>query len=349
MTTISSISSTPRWFIAFSLLATLIIAVEWSVAHSLTFARKLDLMSLGITLDLVLGIPLAYYFMVIRRARMSRATLLPIVLLSGLAAGIILPVAQHRYLEYWERVMALAEVAVVGLVAVKGRTVVRNFRALQRQMPDFIGNLQRSLMPVLSNAWLVGALVGEVSVFRYSLFGWLGGIEKTGYQRAYTTYRESGQIALMCALLAIILIETAAIHLLVSRSYPGAAWLLTAISLYSLLFLVADTVALVKRPLLIDQSRVLLRLGLRWQGSFPISEVDRVVTVTEAPPKNRATLNGCFLSTPNLLITCCKPIPIAGPFGIKREVQRIALFTDDRDAFIRDLTYPSDSTLPVRG
>lgn len=338
-----------RWLVAFSAVFLVVAGTEWAVVHSVAFGRKPDMISLGVTLDVVLGIPLAYYFMVIRRAGISRATVLAVVMLSGLLAGAILPAANHRYLGYWERVMALAEVGVLVLVAVKGRTVVRDFRALQQPMPDFIGNLQRSLMPVIGNARLVGALVGEVSVFRYSLFAGLGSIEKTVHQRAYTTYLESGQIALTCALLAIILIETAATHLLVARSYPEAAWLLTAVSLYSLLFLVADTVALVKRPLLIDQSQVLLRLGLRWRGSFPISEIDRVVTVTEAPPKNRATLNGCFLSTPNLLITCRQPIAIAGPFGIRREVRRIALFIDDRDAFVRELTRSTDLTLPVCG
>ncbi len=338
-----------RWLVAFSALLLLLVGIEWAVVQSVAFGRKPDLISLGVTLDVVLGIPLAYYFMVVRRAGISRATVLAVVMLSGLLAGAILPAANHRYLGYWERVMALVEVGVLGLVAVKGRAVMRGFRALQQQMPDFIGNLQRSLMPVIGNAWLVGALVGEVSVFRYSLFGWLCGIEKTVHQRAYTMHRESGQIALTCALLVIILIETAAVHLLVARAYPGAAWLLSAFSLYSLLFFVADTVALVKRPLLIDQSRVLLRLGLRWQGSFPISEIDRVGPVSEAPPKNRATLNGCFLSTPNLLITLRQPIPITGPFGLRRSVRRIVLSIDDRDAFIRELTRSTDSMLPAQG
>jgi hypothetical protein len=55
-------------------------------------------------------------------------------------------------------------------------------------------------------------------------------------------------IAILAAPCLAILVETAAIHFLVRRWSRPVAWVLTALSLYSLLMIVGHARALVLRP-----------------------------------------------------------------------------------------------------
>lgn len=326
-----------RWIFLFLFLALAVVSIEWIIVHSAAFTKKPDLLSLGITLDLVLGLPVLYYFLVIKKARISRATLLVILVLSGLLATAVLPNQYHRYLTHWEKLIMLAEIGVFAMVLIKARTVFCQFKNLQRQTVDFIANLQLSLAPAVGSHRLSSLLVSEISVFRYSLFGWLGSVEKTVRQQAFTMHQESAQVAMVGALLLVGLIETTLLHLLIVRWSPIAAFVGTLIGAYGLLFFVADTVALVKRPILIDGNVVQLRFGLRWQVACPVANIEQFVIITENPIKASDTLVGSFLTSPNIMLTFREPMPVEGIYGIQRSVRCIAFFVDQRDEFIESV------------
>ena len=143
-----------------------------------------------------------------------------------------------------------------------------------------------------------------------------------------TTHRQSGQIALTVALGFVGLIELAGVHLLVSRWSTDVAFWLTLMSAYSMLMLVADVVATLKRPSFQTATDLHLRLGIRWQAVIPRHQISRVERIHEKPTRRKDFLNAALLTAPNVLITLEKPITVQGPYGIRREVTQLSLWLD---------------------
>ena len=136
-------------------------------------------------------------------------------------------------------------------------------------------------------------IAAEAAVFRYGLFGWIFEEKaSTGRQLLFTSHRTSAQVAFLMAVMVIVGIETAALHLLMAQWSVGGAWFLTAVSVYSLLFLIAETIVTVHQPLFFDGQTVYLRFGLRWRMVISQSNIERIERISENPPKRDELLTG---------------------------------------------------------
>ncbi|GAB3992923.1 hypothetical protein GCM10028807_26880 [Spirosoma daeguense] len=175
-------------------------------------------------------------------------------------------------------------------------------------------------------------------MLRYGLFGWCFSTEKTATDKAFSSHQDSGELALTTGVILVGLIETLVVHLLLNRWSPVVAWGATVISFYGLLFFAADLVATIKRPVLIRENELVFRFGLRGYGTVAKPLIDQVLAINTKPERNSATMNGTFLAVPNLLITVREPVLMTGLLGSQRYVSQIALFIDDKQQFINELT-----------
>ena len=327
-----------RYFLLFLALAFALLLTEWLVVQSPSFAQWPGPISLGVTVDVVLGLPLLYYGLIVRRGIWSKISLIAVFgVVLGLAKW-LLPIENQTYVNGLTRALPLLEAGVLGYVAYHGVSLIRTYRRHRQTNPDFIQNLRQSLVEVTGQVKLSRILVTEVAVVRYGLLGWLGGVEVGAGQRGFTSHWQSGQVALLVAVVLIAGIETVAVHFLVARWSLVGAWLLTATSLYSLLFIIAETVTTVKRPTYLDGPSLHLRFGLRCQGSIALSNIERVEPIHENPKKAPHTLNGPILVQPNVLLTLREPVLIEGIYGLKKTVTRVALLVDERDAFLKTVS-----------
>jgi hypothetical protein len=96
---------------------------------------------------------------------------------------------------------------------------------------------------------VLSIVVNELSTVRYGLLFWLGGPEVRPGQKSFTTHRESGYAAVWTVLLFVLLIETVGLHFLLWRWSPVAAFIATGLSIYSIVFFVADLASMAKRPI----------------------------------------------------------------------------------------------------
>jgi hypothetical protein len=156
--------------------------------------------------------------------------------------------------------------------------------------------------------------------------------------RAFSSHRNSPVLALLGVLCLAVVIETFAIHLLVGRWSRPAAWILTSLSLYSLLFLIAHGRALVLKPHLISEGRLLVRDGLLWSAEIPLDRITTVDRCDNTGGRRKDTLSATTLVQGNLALTADGGIDCTGPYGIRKRYTTVRFLADDPRALEAALT-----------
>ncbi len=193
------------------------------------------------------------------------------------------------------------------------------------------------LAGVISAPAVLGIVVNEISTVRYGLLFWLGGQEVRPEQKCFTTHKESGYVAVWAVLFFVLVIETVGLHLLLLQWSPVAAFVSTGLSMYSLVFFVADLASMVKRPIVLHDGQLLFRIGIRWNAMIAREDIRRLTPIRDFDKaKEKDTLLCAPGNAPNLLLELHRPVTVTGFFGIRRHTQRIALHADDPAGLIRE-------------
>jgi len=148
--------------------------------------------------------------------------------------------------------------------------------------------------------------------------------------------RSARSPAILGTLAALIVVETAALHLLLTRWAPWAAWGLTAASLSALVWLLADDRALKRNDaLIVDGTHVHVNVGRRLAGSFERAAVREVRTPTwKDPGRAPRAFNATKPAAPNALIVLTAPRRMRVLGGLERPIERLALHLDAPSEFI---------------
>lgn len=316
-----------------------LVLIEWLVVQSPSFVRRPDTLAPAVTVDVVLGLPLLYYWLVGRTGRWSKTATVAVFGAALVLAKWLLPAANQTYVNGIAQVLPLLEAGVLIYLAYHANRLLKTYRSYRQANSDFVSNLQRSLNNVTGSPVLSQLLATEAAVVRYGLFGWAGRIDVADGQRAITSHRHTGQVAVLLIIILVAIVESAAVHLLVARWSAGGAWLLTAISLYGILFIVAETVTTVKRPSFVHGQTLHLRFGMRWRTVIALNNMERIERINEKPIQAPDLLVGPLLVPPNLLLTLREPVIFDGIYGLKKTVTRIAVLVDEPNLQgLQDLT-----------
>lgn len=136
----------------------------------------------------------------------------------------------------------------------------------------------------------------------------------------------------MGTLAALVVVETAALHLLLSRRVPVLAWLLTASSLAVLAWIVADDRALSRQDAVrVDDTYLHLDIGRRLQARLLRADVREVLRPTwrDLGGAGPRPLNATKPAAPNVLLVLAGPRKVRIVGGIERLAERIALHVDE--------------------
>lgn len=151
----------------------------------------------------------------------------------------------------------------------------------------------------------------------------------------FTYHRSVGYGAVLAVIMVVGMVEVFAVHLVVERWSTNAAWLLTVLSLYSLVWLLRDYQAIRRRPILLTDDGLDFRIGLRWRLRVPweaVAEV-RPVGASFSPPKQSDYLHTVVLGSPRYLVELEQPLVASGPYGIEKHVTMVGFTIDDRAGF----------------
>jgi hypothetical protein len=309
----------------FFVLAAGVSATALVLSGMLSTLERPSAVATAITLDLTVLVPLAYYFLVVRARGWPPVALAPIVVLSLVIAAAILPSEYHGTLRIVEALAVPVEVFLLGWIAWQAAGALRQIR--EDAAADPVEALHQSARKLLRMDRVADVLASELAVLYYSLGAWRRRPHIPDDTRAFTSHRRSGHGGLVVGVFVVTAAESVVAHVLLARWSVTLAWVVTALSIYGALWLVADFRATVLRPLLGNETEVWIRAGLRWRARIPRDQIAGVGR--KQSHATECTRSLAFLTPPNFWIQFSAPVLLEGPYGLRRRVRCLGLFVDE--------------------
>ncbi len=289
------------------------------------------LLSLGITVDLLITIPLIHLGLM-RRQRASGITALSWFVIGVVVASLVLPSTDQHYLtlaKTW--VVPLVELSLLSFVLYRVRQISVRYRR-QQYANDFYTNLLAATTGILP-ATVAKVLTTEVATLYYGFFVWK---PYRFREHEFSYHRRSGSVALWATILFLALAETAVVHILLVRWSTVAAWILTGISVYTAFQIWGIIRSMYHRPIAVDQGGLRLRYGYIGEVTVPWAEVASAVPAPAETSVPRLSPLGA-LEPANVLIRFCSPQTVLGLYGSRRKVTSLALYADEPQRLIERL------------
>lgn len=316
-------------FIPFLMLLSIVLLAKSDlfIGHSDTIGRYL-------AFDLLLTVPLLYFWAV-RKTSIPNTTTVPVIFLGLILGYNILPPEQHLYLDMFKSYgLPVIEVSVLAFVVLKVRGAIRSFKAHQRPGADFYNVLQETVRELVPGR-LSGFLVSEISVIYYGFLNWK---KKELKSNEYSYHMRSGTPALFGALIFMIMVETFAVHLILVKWSSIAALVLTILSIYSAMQFLGFARAFSKRPFVLENGKIVLRYGILNEAIIDVAHIDGVEVsrrpLDEEKEERKLSLLGDFESH-NIIITCRQSQVMKGIYGLNRTFSTLAIHVDEKDQFVQ--------------
>jgi hypothetical protein len=281
---------------------------------------------IGAALDVSVTVPALYFLLVVRGGLQPLVSILPLCLLGLVRATYLAPgIAGAR-----PALGAVAELAVVALIAVRVR---RGLRAAGGDS-DVLARIGAAAREIVPSKSVAAILASEIAVFYFAFASWKQRPHAPAGSRAFSIHEQSGVAALFGMLAGVSVIEAALVHLVVTRWSVAAAWVLTALSVYGMVWLVAIARSFVLRPVLVQAGELVARGGMMWTVRVPLAAICAV-----DPGASQHDLKLPPASEPNVVLRLAKPVTAQGMYGMTRRVSILALAIDDRNGFVRALQH----------
>jgi hypothetical protein len=322
-----------RSYLGLALILALFLSVEYWIVQSIYFNMNPDLISIGVTIDLTLGIPLLFYFLVVRPKKYSLLILFPVFVISLLIATVMIPSRNQDFLSYEKKIIPLFEIALIAYVFTKIHKVRQRYHQIKIREYFFLDAVKQAVSDTFNDNKAVNILLTELLLMYLAIFGWFKKFDGSVLDYpAFTYHRKSSYSTILAVMIVLLCIETTALHIIVLHWSRIAAIILTGLSIYSLLWLIGDFHAIRLQPVLITQNNIELRIGMRWKGTIPISMVESI-DAGSGPPRNAKGYVRASVLGAGVVLKLMEPATLKGLFGMTRIVSKIGLSIDDVDRF----------------
>lgn len=293
------------------------------------FESDADMLSIGITLDLVIVAPLIY-FALIRKKNISKFTIMPFFVIGLLIASFVIPSANQHTLDLiitW--LLPIVEITVVSLVVIKIRKVRKTYKATKTEDIDFITALKESAASILPQKLAYG-LATEIGLFYYTFLTW----KRPKYaSNVFTYHKDSGVQGILGVLLGVALIELFCVHLLIYENHPILSWIFTAISAYGVIQIIGLMKSIPRAPHFMTSNHLVLRMGIFQETKIPLRAIETIELTTADYPKKDNTYARITLFDHNCIIHLNEEVTLHGLFGSKKNYRHLVLSIDDKQRF----------------
>ena len=291
-----------------------------------------DTMSLAVTIDLLLTVPVVY-FLLIRKTKIPRTTVIPVMVVGLVIGSYFLPKENQVYLELFKTwALPLIEISILAFVALKVRKAVKKYKELKGHSPDFYEAVKSTCYEILPQK-LVLPFATEVAVIYYGFIHWKNRKLK---HNEFSYHKRSGTTALFGALILIIAIETIALHLLLERWNTVVAWILSGLSIYTAIQILGFAKSLSQRPISIAENSLILRYGILNETEIPLSDIDKIELSRKPLDKEELTQKLSplgELESHNVIIHLNNDNEVTGLYGIRKNFRKIGLHIDKPNDF----------------
>jgi len=298
-----------------------------------------EILAAAVAADLVVLVPIAYYFLVVRRFGLPVISVAGVFVLSLIAATQIIPTEQQRVLAPLEIFAGIAEVAILSFIVWKAVKGVRRFRkeAEKQGDEDAYNAIRVEARQVIDSDRVADIFAFEIAIFYYALGSWRQSLAQ-GAER-YTSYKIIGYGSTLFGIFVLLVVELIAVHLIVQHYWSTTgAWILSVLSVYAGIWLLGDSQAQRLCPTLITNDALVLRVGMRWEVTIPFERIRsfrRISALDEKPP---GTLNLVVFGDALFEVTTDLPVEARGAYGTQRTAERIWFTIDAPTEFEKALS-----------
>ena len=310
----------------------LIIGLMVVIAKSSMFINNPSELSIGITFDLLLTVPLVY-FLLIRKTKIPKTTVIPFLILGLVICSLILPSENQYYLTLFKTwIFPIVELSILSFVIYNVRKGIKGYKLNKTESFDFFTTLKNTCYEILPKSVVI-PVVTEIAVFYYGFIYWK---KRELKENEFSYHKDSGTITLLIAIIFIVAIETVVFHILLVKWSSIAAWILTFLSIYSGIQIFGFLKSMLKRPISIENDRLYLRYGIMTETIIDIKDIDSIEISSKDIELNKETRKLSFLGeleSHNFIIRLKKENELIGLYGIKRKYKNLALCIDNKIEF----------------
>jgi hypothetical protein len=319
-----------------AVLLTLFLFTTLILISTLSSVALDNTLAFAITADLLITVPVVY-FLLIRKTSIPNTTTIPILIL-GLAIGsFFLPDSSQSYLNLFKTfAMPVIEIAVVSFIIAKVYSIRKRFKNSRNGSTDFFKVLKVACSEILPQK-LIPIFATEIAVLYYGLLNWK---KRQLNANEFTYHLKSGITTLLSSFIFIILIEAVVVHLLLSRWSEIAAWVLTGLSLYTVIQVLGFVKSLSQRPFLISSHTLTLRYGILSEVDIDLKHIESIELSKKPIKANKAFVKlSPFgeLENHNIIIQLNTENTLTGLYGTKKKFRMLALYVDQPKVFKEDL------------
>jgi hypothetical protein len=301
------------------------------------FAAHPDVLAWAFTCDLTISLPLLWWLFAVRTGRANVVTLIPLFVIGVGVAARIIPAAQHSFVDQLRYLAAPLDLVTIALV-------VRRVARIRRidGGGDPAARIETACAEIFGQGRIARVVAFEISMLYYALTGW-----RKRAPAGFTVHQRSGWATVVGVFVFLIGVESIGAHLVLQMWSVKAAWIVTTLDIYGVLWLLGDYQALRLRPTRIEGQTLFLSYGLRWRAAIPLAAITAIEPVHgEADWKRKDVLKVAMLDEPRLLIRLAVPQTMYGIAGITRAFEAIAILTDD-DSFAEALREAMPASCPA--
>lgn len=279
--------------------------------------------------DLMVCVPAAFYLLAVRPARLSPLLVLPVIWLGGFASLQFAAPGQPSIVP----LLGLAALVVEAGVAVReARRFACGFRAAKAATDNPLDWFSGAFSALVRNERAARMAGLELTMWYYAVASWRRAPHVPEGCRAFSSHRQSGYVAVVGVMLGLVAIEAFAVHLMMSRFSLPAACILTALSVYAIIWMVAEARAVVLNPLLVGNDELVARWGMLARERVPLGLIAWVGECEPAVPR-KERLDLAAMGGRAVWIELAEPLEVRGITGKRRTVRALKVSPDEPVAF----------------
>lgn len=314
-------------FVAFAVLGAGVTLASRAVVASAAFRARPEAIGVAVTLDLTVTLTALFLATVVRARALPPITAVAVLLAGAAYAASLLPPGARTLATGIRALAPVAEVALLGWLAVRAVRLVRRLRVAGDGLP-FEDAFREAAREAMGPYRTVDALAAEASLLAAALAPRRRAQHVPAGAVPFTTHLRCGWGAVLVAVAIVGVVETVAAHVLIAHWSARWAWVATGLSLYSGVWLLGDFRALALRPTLLFADRLHVRIGLRWRAELPLSAIRTVCGGPDARGHPRAAI-ASPIGAPNLYLHLDAPVELEGLLGLRRRGDVVGIRVDE--------------------
>lgn len=289
----------------------------------------------AITYDLVLTAPLLFFILSLK-SKISKLKTVPFFIGGIVIATFLIPESSQEHLGYIKTyLLPIVELTVLTFLSIKIHKGIKTFQTNSNQTSDFHTISKVSARELFGKSRYASLFASEITMIYYAFFSWKSEELKNN---EFTKYKENASLALAGAFLMVVFIETYAFHVLLMKWSPIAAWVLTGLSIYSAFSIIAHIKALLRRPSLLTDEKLVLKNGIIADITIPLIEIDRIEGFSKEMNSENFKIGNLGLSKEssnhNIAIHFKTAQTIEKMYGFTEECDILLVHMDEKNRFL---------------